>query len=233
MRSQNTILPVALLLALGSHLQATEPVACDLLIVGGNEAGVAAAVQAARLGVPHVVLVNDIEWLGGQFSAEGVGCLDEWTLYRGKKANFPRSGLFLEIVREIRKRNASKYGLASPGNAWCGTDTVEPAVAAKLFADLIAQYEKPNDKTGRITYLRSWEAARVRTEKNAITAVEFVAPNDPKQALTVTAKLTIDCTDWGDVIRLSGARYSAGPDLKKRFGEPSAPKGRSATIAMR
>ena len=52
----------------------------DLLIVGGNESACAAAVQAARLGVKKIVLVNDIDWLGGQFSAEGVGCPDEWTV---------------------------------------------------------------------------------------------------------------------------------------------------------
>jgi len=38
-----------------------------LLIVGGNKSGCAAAVQAARLGVPRIVLVNDIEWLDGLF----------------------------------------------------------------------------------------------------------------------------------------------------------------------
>ncbi len=53
--------------------------AADLLIVGGNESECAAAVQAARLGVQPIVRVNDIDWLGGQFSAEGVGCVDEWT----------------------------------------------------------------------------------------------------------------------------------------------------------
>jgi hypothetical protein len=37
------------------------------------------------------VLVNDIGWLGGQFSAEGVGCLDEWIVVDGKRTNFPRS----------------------------------------------------------------------------------------------------------------------------------------------
>src|SRR5688572_29221757 len=73
-----------------------ETIDTDLLIVGGNESACAAAVQAARLGVKRIVLVNDIDWLGGQFSAEGVGCPDEWTLVRGKRVNFPRSGLFLE-----------------------------------------------------------------------------------------------------------------------------------------
>ncbi len=36
----------------------------DLLIVGGDESGCAAAIQAARLGVKRIVLINDIEWLG-------------------------------------------------------------------------------------------------------------------------------------------------------------------------
>ena len=34
----------------------------------------------------------------------------------------------------------------------------------------------------------------------------------------------MDASDWGDVIRLSGAKYGAGPDLRSRFGEPSAPE---------
>lgn len=37
----------------------------DLLVVGGTESGCAAAVQAARMGVSSIVLVNDIDWLGG------------------------------------------------------------------------------------------------------------------------------------------------------------------------
>ena len=89
----------------------------DLLIVGGNESACAAAVQAARLGVKRIVLVNDIEWLGGQFSAEGVGCLDEWTTVNGKREGFPHSGLFLEMIERIHAHNVAKYGKASPGNA--------------------------------------------------------------------------------------------------------------------
>ena len=82
----------ALLLLITSHLRAAA-LDCDLLVVGGNESAVAAAVQAARLGVERVVLVNDIDWLGGQFSAEGVGNVDEWTTVGGKRVDFPRSGM--------------------------------------------------------------------------------------------------------------------------------------------
>ncbi|MCA9206544.1 MAG: FAD-dependent oxidoreductase, partial [Planctomycetales bacterium] len=70
----------------------------DLLVVGGSESAVAAAVQAARLGVPRIAIVNDIAWLGGQFTAEGLGAVDEWTIYHGRREPFPRSGLFLEIM---------------------------------------------------------------------------------------------------------------------------------------
>ncbi|MEK6261420.1 MAG: FAD-dependent oxidoreductase [Planctomycetota bacterium] len=241
MKSSGLLL--AILWTLCSQSFADETVECDLLVVGGNEAGVAAAVQAARLGVPRVVLVNDIAWLGGQFSAEGVGCVDEWTVYRGQRVNFPRSGIFLEVINRICERNKQKYGLTNPGNAWCGTETIEPAEAAALFERLIAPYRvgdpvgqaanlseegrlaaRPTG-TGSITYLQPWEPVRVDVQNNTVRAVEFAKPDDSNTRLVVRAKLTIDCSDWGDVVRLSGAKYSAGPDLKSRFGEPGAPEG--------
>src|SRR3982751_799232 len=112
---------VITVLAFTPSARAAEPIDADLLIVGGNESACAAAVQAARLGVKRIVLVNDIDWFGGQFSAEGIGCPDEWTTVRGRRANFPRSGLFLETVQRVRAHNSQTYGVASPGNSWCGT----------------------------------------------------------------------------------------------------------------
>ncbi len=110
-----------------------EVIETDLLIVGADESGCAAAVQAARLGVKHIVLTNDHNWLGGQFCTQGIGPLDEWTVVEGKRVNFPRSGTFLEIIDRIRTHNRLTYGIATPGNSWCGTDTIEPQAAAKIF----------------------------------------------------------------------------------------------------
>jgi hypothetical protein len=208
----------------------------DLLIVGGNESACAAAVQAARLGIARIVLVSDAYWLGGQFSSEAVGAVDEWTTYRGKRTNFPRSGLFLEVIREIRAANGRRYGHASPGNAVCATETIEPAEAAALFDRLVGTYD--SQRGGPLRVLRGFEPTIVHRTGTKISAVEFSrvseeAPkNDPPGSadgravkhLRVNARLTIDASDWGDVIRLSGARYGAGPDLKSRFEEPSAPE---------
>lgn len=198
----------------------SEEIQADLLVVGGSESACAAAVQAARLGGKKVVLVNDIQWLGGQFSAEGVGCLDEWTTVEGKRVNFPRSGMFLEVVQRTRAHNSAIYGKASPGNAYCGTETIEPAAAAAIFENFVHPYTS----SGVLRIERDWEPVKVIANGGQVTAVEFQHTGGKKPNLTVRAALTIDASDWGDVIRLSGAKYGAGPDLRSRFNEPSAPE---------
>jgi hypothetical protein len=200
----------------GSATAAAEPIDCDLLVVGGNESAVAAAVQAARLGVRRVVLVNDIDWLGGQFSAEGVGAVDEWTTVAGKRTEFPRSGMFLEVAQAIEGVNRKKYGTPSPGNCFCARLTIEPGEAAAIFERLV----EPEVKAGRLRIERGWEPVRVTLDKKRLTGVTFARG---EQELEVRARLTIDASDWGDVIRLSGAKWLAGPDPKARFEEPSAP----------
>ena len=88
-----------------------QSIEADLLVAGGSEAAVAAAVQASRLGVGRVVLVNDIDRFGGQFSNEGVGPADERVLMKGRSVNFPRSGMMLEVVRAMRAYNLRTYGM--------------------------------------------------------------------------------------------------------------------------
>jgi len=199
------------------------PLECDLLVVGGGESGTAAAIQAARLGVRRIVLANDIDWLGGQFTAEAIGAVDEWTKYRGGRVPFPRSGLFLEIMTLIEDDMQRKYGLRRPGNCFCAWTTCEPRDTELLFRKLIGPYLKANG--GPIELLENLEPVRVTIEANAITGVEFevVTTADPPVTIAVRPKLTIDASDWGDIVRLSGASYFCGPDLKERFDEPSAP----------
>jgi len=197
-------------------VSAAAKVRCDLLVVGGNESAVAAVVQACRLGVLRVVLVNDIDWLGGQFSSEGVGAVDEWTTVNGKRVEFPRSGMFLEVIKAIEETNRKKYGAAQPGNCFCARVTIEPKEAARIFEELV----KPQVDAGRLTIKRGWEPVEVLLDGNRVTGVRF---QKGKETFEVGARLTIDASDWGDVVQLSGAKWTAGPDAKSRFDEPSAP----------
>lgn len=211
-----------LLCIVSSIADGKETIHADLLIVGGDESGCAAAVQAARLGVKRILLVNDIEWLGGQFCTQGIGPMDEWTIVDGKRVNFPRSGAFLEIIERIRDHNRRTYGIATPGNAWCGTETIEPKAAAKIFEQWIAPYTE--EGSNQIKILRGWLPKKVEVNDGKVIAVEFSRIGDDDSLLRIKAILTVDSSDWGDVIRLSGAGYMAGPDLKSRFHEPSAPE---------
>lgn len=204
-------------LALLAAPLAAAVIQADLLVVGSNESAVAAAVQAARLGVPRVVLVSDIAMLGGQFSAEGVGNVDEWTTVNGKRTEFPRSGLFLEIARAIEETNRRKFGAAQPGNSFCARLTIEPAEAARLFEELVA----PQVAASRLRIERGWEPVSVELAGKRVASVTFAKEKD---RLKVEARLTIDASDWGDIIQLSGAKWSAGPDARARFEEPSAPE---------
>ena len=217
-------LALSLLLPLSLAPLRADTIETDLLIVGADESGSAAAVQAARLGVERIVLINDHDWLGGQFCNQGIGPIDEWTVVEGKRVNFPRSGTFLEIIDRIRTHNRLTYGIATPGNSWCGTDTIEPKAAARIFEEWLA----PHVNSGVLRIERGWDVDTIETKEGRVTGVSFLpsvfAKGDPDKRLTIRAKLTIDSSDLGDVIRRSGAGYMAGPDLRSRFGEPGAPE---------
>jgi hypothetical protein len=218
-----TVVIAAKSVIIGNAVARAQTVACDLLVVGGNESAVAAAIQAARLGVKKIVLANDGEWLGGQFTSEAIGAVDEWTKYGTGRVTFPRSGLFLEIMTMIEDDMQRKYGLRRPGNCFCAWTTCEPRDTETLFRKLIAPYLKSNG--GPIELLENIEPVRVSVEQNAIVGVDFevVGVERPPVEIVIRPRLTIDASDWGDVVRLSGATYFCGPDLKSRFNEPSAP----------
>ena len=187
-------------------------VSVDLLVVGGDEAACAVAVQAARMGVTNVMLVSDCEMLGGQYSAQGVGPIDERVKVDGRSVDFPRSGIALEIIEAIEEHNLRRYGRACPGNSWSATHTIEPAAAAAIFERLM------ESEGSRIRVMRGYDVEHVLREGRRIAGVRF------SHGLEVRARLTVDASDWGDVIRLGGVRHYVGADPKSRFGEPSAPE---------
>lgn len=217
---------VLFLLLLATTLRAAAPKdqSADLLIVGGTESGWAAAIQAARMGLTNIVIVNDIDWLGGQFTAESVCAVDE---NRGidNKVPFPRSGLFKEFCDRIEAFNLKKYGDKQPGHAWTAFTTFRPAEGEQVFRELL----QPYITRGQVRLI-SWAypvAALMSDDKNTLLGLKFHGskPGD-NNTFTIHARLTIDASDWGDVVKLSGAEYEYGPDLKSAYHEPSAPETR-------
>lgn len=218
-----SVLAGCIVVAILSHSAAAaeeRTIVADLLIVGGTESGCAAAIQAARMDVKRVVLVNDIEWLGGQFSAEGLGAIDENRAhgYDGS-VPIPRSGIFRDVIDAIEDTNAQIYGgIRRPGNTRVIT-TSRPVISERVFRKLLEPFEK-NEQIRRYS---NYRVNKVLTTRNRVTGVEFDS-TDGAETLTVRAGLTIDASDWGDVIQGSGAKWDAGVDAQSEFDEPSAPE---------
>ena len=214
----------ALLLGVSAASAGSVPskLTADLLVVGGTESGCAAAVQAARMGVTNIVLVSDIAWLGGQFSSEALTAIDENRegAYNGT-VPIPRSGLFREIMDRIEAINSNAYsGFSRPGNTHVIT-TCLPSDAEQVFRQLLEPYEAQ----GRIARYSGYYPTQALVSVDGVTLEGLAfAPTAPGgTALVVRAGVTIDASDWGDAIRLSGAAYDFGPDLQSDYGEPSAP----------
>ena len=177
-----------------------------------NEAACAAALQAARCGMGNVVLVSDCEMLGGQYSAQGVGPVDERVYVFGDNLDFPRSGMALEIINAMGAYNLKRYGREWPGNCWSATRTIEPRPASQIFDRMLREWGD------ELHVYRGYRPVEVLKEGNRVTGVKF------DRGLEVHAAITIDASDWGDVIRLGGVKHYSGVDPKSRFGEEDAPE---------
>jgi hypothetical protein len=101
----------------------TESVQADVCIYGGNSAGVAAALQLARLGTKSVIL--EPSWHLGGLSAGGLGETDI-----GNKAAI--GGL----SHEFYKRVGRKHGV---DEEW----RFEPRVAESVFRDMVQEAQAP------------------------------------------------------------------------------------------
>ncbi len=211
---------------------ATEEREVDLLVVGATESGWAAAIQAARADVSKIVIVHDGEWFGGQYTEQALACVDEnkgvgkvgWGVdWHPMKRSFHRSGLFVELMERIESANLEKYGAVMPGKPWHGPSTFRPAEAEEAFRDLIQPYRD----SGQIEVFWNRYPTKAHVEQTGdrprLTALEFSPVRAGETDLRVAAKLTIDASDWGDVVQVAGAAYECGPDPKSRYREPSAP----------
>jgi hypothetical protein len=219
---------VLLLLAVTPCLRAgITTTQADLLIVGGTESGWAAAIQAARQGVRSIALVHDGIWLGGQYTEQGLACVDEnkgvgkvgWGPdWHPMKRSFHRFGLFKELMDRIEAFNTATYGSPMPGRPMHGPSTFRPAEAEAIFRELL----QPHLDSGQVRlFLQQFPVAALKSGQR-LTGLRFQSATDPDALLEVQAPLTVDASDWGDVVQLAGADFEVGPDPRSRYGEPSA-----------
>ncbi|AFY87417.1 FAD-dependent oxidoreductase [Chroococcidiopsis thermalis] len=169
----------------------------DVLVVGGGTGGTAAAIQAARSGA-KTMLVSEFPWLGGMLTSAGVSVPD------GNELEAWQTGLWGAFLRELQQ--CQPEGL---DHSWVSFFSFDPRIGAQIFARWVQELPNLNWLVGQVPQA-------VLRQGDRIFGVEFAE-------FTVTAEITIDATELGDLLALAEIPYRWGWEWRSQWGEPSAP----------
>lgn len=112
---------------------------CELLVIGGGLAGVAASYEALLAG-KTVCMTEITDWVGGQISSQGTSALDERTTQRSRLF-FPRGYL------EFRQRIEEYYNQLNPGDCWVSESCFLPKDADEVMEQQLEEAEKKGNGT--------------------------------------------------------------------------------------
>lgn len=173
----------------------------DVVVAGAGTGGSAAAIQAARMGA-KVALLEPTRWVGGQMTAAGVTTLDDLTRNR--------SGLYGEFMNRLRrfyKEQGRNFAICY----WGGDSTSGSAdVEEQILLDLIAE-------AGDITLVRGATVqSLIFDAEGAVVGVK--ARTDAGEEV-YRAPVTIDATELGDLLPLTGAPYRVGNSVWPEIDE--------------
>ncbi len=169
----------------------------EVLVVGDGTGGTAAALQAARRGA-KTILVSEFPWLGGMLTSAGVSCPD------GNELLAFQSGIWGTYLKELYRRHPT--GL---DHGWVSFFDYDPRVGAEIFADWVAAL--PN-----LLWIAGDTPQEVLRQGDRVVGVRF-------HQVTVTATITLDGTELGDLLALGEVPHRWGWEWQSEWSEPSAP----------
>ena len=174
----------------------------DICIYGGTSGGVAAAVQAARMG-KRAVIAEPGRHLGGM-TAGGLSAVD---------IGDPRSvgGIAREYFTRLAATAGVKLAWDQPfvskggGPATGGAYAIEPHQAEQVFNDLVKEAGVTVRFNARLTIVHK-QGARI---------VEMLT----EDGVLFRAKVFIDATYEGDLMAKAGVRYTLQREGNTKYGE--------------
>jgi|GEM_PF-2303676 len=155
----------------------------DVVVVGAGSGGVAAAIQASRMGA-NVALLEETDMVGGQI-------LPVPTMDEGHVSSTSPNGIYAEF------KNAMIAHYAALGKSVGAR--FEPHVASQLLREMLADANVALYENERV----------VAVLKDGDTVVGVATEGGS----TFTSVVLIDATEYGDIIPLTGARYRIGNSL--------------------
>jgi len=164
---------------------------CDVLVVGGGPAGLAASVAAARLGA-SVVLVERYGYLGGL----ATGGLVIWLPGFRPGGSDVYGGLALEWVQRVERAGGTAYRDLSETEQAVLAD---PELLKSAALDIVVGAQVD-------TVFHAWATASVAADGRVQGIV--IESKSGRQAILASA--TVDATGDADVAAWSGAEYVIG-----------------------
>jgi len=204
-------------------MQQAERLRFDVVILGGGVGGCAAAMAAARAGM-KVVMTEETDWIGGQFTSQAVppdehrwieqfGCTRTYRQFRNSVRAYYRRHFPLTAEARANER-------LNPGNGTVSRLCVDPRVALAVFHEMLAPYVH----SGKVTILTEHQVVSAETEGDIVKSVT-VRSTRTNETKTLVAPYFLDATECGDLLPLAGVEYVTGAESKAETGEPNALDG--------
>lgn len=201
MRTRCLFLLVGLLLTSGA-LSAQH---YDVVVAGAGSGGVAAAIQAARMGMT-VVLLEETEYIGGQMGSAGVGNMDEG------RSMLPASGIYREFLINMEAYYDARHQSVDTCYWNLASHCFEPIAIRRVLTNMIDSTNKTAGR-GHIALLLRERVTAVQSTGNLVTGVATLHHGQ------LASSILIDATEWGDVLPLTPAAYRTG----NQIGQPKHP----------
>ncbi len=164
---------------------------CDVIVAGAGTGGITAAIASAREGA-KTCLIEETDWLGGMLTAAGVSAID------GRPDSI--SGIFYEFTQKLEKYYAPNTNVIH--NCTVSYLCFEPNVGDKILKEMVGQ-----EKNLEVFY--NSKINKVYREGNNILGVNFIQNGT---SYIANANVTIDATEYGDLMYLGNIPYSIGID---------------------
>ncbi|WP_146581181.1 FAD-dependent oxidoreductase [Neorhodopirellula pilleata] len=187
----------------------------DIVVYGGTSGGIAAAVQAKRMG-RSVVVIEPSQRLGG-LTTGGLGQTDIGNkaavggiareFYQAVRAHYEKPEAWKWQAKEEYRSRGQSMTSKGEDTMW----TFEPSTASKIYQNWIAEYEIPViygerlDRNAGVAMTRSlpWRIIAIRMESGR----------------TFSGKMFIDATYEGDLMASAKVDYTFGREPNSRYDE--------------
>ena len=192
----------------------------DLVIIGGGLGGCAAALAAARNHL-RVIMTEETDWIGGQWTQQAVPPDENpWI------ETFGGTRSYLALRRGVREFYFRNYPLTekakagarlNPGNCWVSRIGCEPRVALAALKEMLAPYFG----NGQVQILLRHKAVSADTKSDRVEAVRVLSLESGHEMI-LRAPFFADATEQGDLLPMTKTEYAIGAESIRETTEPHA-----------